>query len=921
MNKEKYDHSKIEKKWQDAWAKAEIFKVKESTDKEKNLYCLDMFPYPSGQGLHVGHPRGYTATDVYSRFMRLKGYNVLHPMGWDAFGLPAENYAIKNKIHPSIAVQQNIKKFKKQISSFGFSYDWSREINTTDPEYYKWTQWIFLKLFNRGLAYEKDAPINWCPSCKTGLANEEVSDGKCERCRTKVETKKIRQWILKITAYADRLLEDLDLLDWPESIKTMQRNWIGESEGAKIKFAIANQSESIEVFTTRPDTLFGATYLVIAPEHPLINKLKSAITNKQAVEEYIDKALQTQEFERTRDNEKTGIKIEGIKAVNPINNQVIPVFIADYVLMSYGTGSIMAVPAHDKRDFEFAIKYDIPIKKVIKPKNTSKSVVIGISVKPGFKDDLTKHNINFSTGLSSNNREHIRISLTDKQIHEYLKLISKYLKNNWWVEVIGSIDIILFKVDNKDVMIKNFFANESAVMERCKQMEKLVSDDKNIWAMLESSLFYQGFACYVESGTMINSGNFDGLGSAEGARKIVAHLAKNCNAKPQVQYKLRDWVFSRQRYWGEPIPIIHCPQCGIVPVPEKDLPVLLPEVKSYEPAGTGESPLANITNWVNTKCPQCGGSAKRETNTMPQWAGSCWYYLAYLMQENSQFTIFNSQLFKNWLPVDLYVGGAEHAVLHLLYARFWHKVLYDEKVVDTKEPFQKLINVGMIVAPDGQKMSKSRGNVINPDDLIRKYGADSLRLAELFIGPFSQSTQWHPNGIVGMRKFLEKIISLPVVITEKSNQMIESELYKMLAKIDHDTKDFQFNTAISAMMIFVNLCVKEKTISQEQYKKLLIALSPYAPHIAQDLWANQGENNFVCQQQFPSYAPQEKAKTIIIPIQVNGKVRGEIEINAADNNESIIHEAKSNSKIKPWLGGKIVKTIYIPWKIINFVVK
>ena len=806
MEKEKYNHSKIEKKWQDAWEKAQIFKTKFSHNNKK-YYCLDMFPYPSGQGLHVGHPRGYTATDVYARYMRMKSFNVLHPMGWDAFGLPAENYAIKNKIHPSLAVQQNIQKFKKQISSFGFSYDWSREINTTDPNYYKWTQWIFLKMFKRGLAYESDAPINWCPSCQTGLANEEVVTGKCERCHAPVVQKKIRQWMLKITHYADRLLNDLDGLDWPESIKTMQRNWIGKSEGAEIQFKIYNSQFSISVFTTRPDTLFGVAYLAVAPEYFTsnlkiqISKFNLKIQNLPEIERYCDTTeKQLDIIKQSFVKDKTGVEIKGVRAVNPANGKIIPIFVSNYVLNEYGTGAIMAVPAHDARDFEFAKKYNLPIVKVIQNKNENTSPFLG-------------------------------------------------------------------------------------------------------------------------EGKMINSAKYNRMENKDGAQRIIDDLARKKLAKKQTQFKLRDWVFSRQRYWGEPIPVIHCLKCGVVPVPEKDLPVLLPEVKSYEPTGTGESPLANIREWVNTKCPTCGGKAQRETNTMPQWAGSCWYYLAYLAKKNSKFEIRNSKLFDKWLPVDTYVGGAEHAVLHLLYARFWHKVLFDEKIVGSKEPFQKLINVGMIVAPDGQKMSKSRGNVINPDDLIKKYGADSLRLTELFIGPFSQSTQWNQNGIVGMRKFLERVIFLKSMISPKLNQNTENSLNQMLAKVDNDTRSFQFNTAISAMMIFVNLCIKEKSISKNQYKKLLTILSPFTPHIAQELWSKLDENSFICQQEYPTHQHQKTKQIISIPIQINGKLRGEIQANFNDSKETIVRSAQNNAKIKPWLCGKIIKTIYIPWKIINFVVK
>lgn len=984
MEKEKYDHSKIEKKWQDSWEKAQIFKVKESDSGNKNFYCLDMFPYPSGQGLHVGHPRGYTATDVYARYMRMKGFNVLHPMGWDAFGLPAENYAIKNKIHPSLAVQQNIQKFKKQISSFGFSYDWSREINTTDPNYYKWTQWIFLKMFKRGLAYESNTPINWCPACQTGLANEEVVAGKCERCHAPVVQKKIRQWMLKITQYADRLLNDLDGLDWPESIKTMQRNWIGRSEGAEIQFKIYNSQFSISVFTTRADTIFGATYLAVAPEYFTsnlkiqISKFNLKIQNLPEIERYCattEKQLNI--IKQSSAKDKTGVEIKGIRVVNPANGKIIPIFVSNYVLNEYGTGAIMAVPAHDARDFEFAIKYDLPIIQVIEPcfvstagadavrKNLTyveREAILAI-VKHWSKDEyigLKWKRVAWQTfitggpekGQSAENGAITEIIeetgyLHPKLIKELGGVHSQFYHTPKKVNRFAHFRVFYFELqDGEQIKISDVEKSRHDIRWVTRnQMKNFLTPDSHKYSWDE---FSNGLQVHLATGIMINSDKYNRMESKDGAQKIIDDLTRKKLAKKQTQFKLRDWVFSRQRYWGEPIPIIYCRKCWensksksqisilrknidysirngieymIIPVSEKDLPVLLPEVKSYKPTGTGESPLANIREWVNTKCPTCGGKAQRETNTMPQWAGSCWYYLAYLAKKNSKLEILNSKLFDKWLPVDTYVGGAEHAVLHLLYARFWHKVLFDEKIVDSKEPFQKLINVGMIVAPDGQKMSKSRGNVINPDDLIKKYGADSLRLTELFIGPFSQSTQWNQNGIVGMRKFLERVIFIKSMISPKLNQNTENSLNQMLAKVDNDTRSFQFNTAISAMIIFVNLCIKEKSISKNQYQKLLTILSLFAPHIAQELWSKLDENSFICQQQFPCFYPQEKSKVITIPIQVNGKVRGEIKINTTDNNKLIIKEAKSNPKIKPWLCGKIIKTIYIPWKIINFVVK
>ncbi|MCD6422133.1 leucine--tRNA ligase, partial [bacterium] len=681
----KYIPQKIEPKWQKFWLKNKTFRTLDpDKTKKPKFYVLDMFPYPSGAGLHVGHPRGYTATDIVARMKKMQGYNVLHPMGWDAFGLPAENYALQHKIHPQIITQRNIKRFKKQLISLGFAYDWDREINTTDPDYYKWTQWIFIQLFKHGLAYEAEVPINFCPSCGTALANEEVINGRCERCKTKVVRKKLRQWMLKITAYADRLLKDLDELDWPEYIKEMQRNWIGRSEGATIKFKVKDSPEVIEVFTTRPDTLFGATYVVLAPEHPLALKLSKGKHRKE-VEDYIKEAEQKTELERTDlAKEKTGA-FTGSYAINPVNGEAIPIWVADYVLAHYGTGAIMCVPAHDERDFEFAKKFGLPIKEVISP-----------SGQP-----------------------------------------SGELKE-----------------------------------------------------------------AYTEPGILINSGKFSGMRSEVAKKEIVKWLSQRGLAKKTVTYRLRDWIFSRQRYWGEPIPIVHCEKCGKVPVPEKDLPLRLPYVKHYEPSGTGESPLVKIKNWVNTTCPRCGGPAKRETNTMPQWAGSSWYYLRYIDPKNKKALVAKTKE-KYFMPVDLYVGGAEHAVLHLLYARFWHKFLYDIGVVSTKEPFQKLINVGTILAPDGKKMSKSLGNVINPDDLIKQYGADALRLYEAFIGPFRQRVAWDPQGIVGTKRFLDRVWGL---IKRKHradrNEEIEKKLHQLIKKVEEDIENFEFNTAVSAMMEF-----------------------------------------------------------------------------------------------------------------------
>lgn len=795
-----------------------------------------MFPYPSGSGLHVGHPRGYTATDVYSRFKKLQGFNVLHPMGWDAFGLPAENYAIKNKIHPEKVVADNIVKFKDQLNNFDLSYDWDREINTTDPKYYRWTQFIFLKLFERGLAYEAETPINFCPSCQTGLANEEVVAGRCERCKTEVERKNIRQWILKITEYADRLLSDLDGLDWPKPIKEMQRNWIGRSEGSNVRFDIIvseakssegdpvgqsqdgiatssdrnqtprnDNADSIEVYTTRADTLFGCTWVVLAPEHKLIEKLKVKSKNRKEIEEYIEKSKNKSDLERTElQKEKTGIELKGIKAINPINGKEVAVWIADYVLGHYGTGAVMVVPAHDERDFEFAKKYNIEIPFVIFPENGS-------------------------------------------------------------------------EIDQS--------------------------------------------SSYVEYGILKNSAEFDGLDSKTAMKKITEKLKESGHGDFAVNYKLRDWVFSRQRYWGEPIPIVHCDKCGIVPVPEKDLPVILPHVENYQPTGDGTFPLSNesdpaISEWINTTCPKCGSPAKRETNTMPQWAGSCWYYIAYLMKNGDEY-IWDREKIDPWLPIDLYVGGAEHAVLHLLYARFWHKVLYDEKLVGTKEPFQKLISVGTILGIDGQKMSKSRGNVINPDPLLEKFGSDALKMYELYIGPFSQMAKWNQNGIVGMHRFLQKVEKLSDAKISDSNAKNLISINKAIKKVSEDIESFDFNTAISTLIETFDQ-ISKNGWDRSTVAIFLTLLSPFAPKMTKEV-SDKIDIALGAWPEFdPRYIVDEK---VTIAVQINGKVRDQIEINIDDNEEDIKKVVLLREKVKAWIPESgIKKFIYIKGKIISIVV-
>lgn len=848
----KYPFSEIEPKWQKFWEENKTFKVSEDEKypKNKRMYVLDMFPYPSAAGLHVGHPEGYTATDIYCRYLRMNGYNVLHPMGYDAFGLPAENYAIKTGTHPKITTNENINHFTQQIKSLGFSYDWDRCVSTCEPEYYKWTQWIFLQLYKKGLAYEAQTPINWCPSCMTGLANEEVKEGRCERCGTQVTHKTIRQWILKITDYADRLDKDLDSLDWPESVKLMQHNWIGKSTGAEVTFTVADKDgkpteKKLTVYTTRCDTLFGATYMVVSPEHKIVHEITTA-EQKTSVEAYIEAAAKKSDLERTDLNkDKTGV-FSGSYAINPVNGKLIPIWIADYVLISYGTGAIMAVPAHDTRDWEFAKKFNLPIIEVLK----------------------------------------------------------------------SEVDV-----------------------------------QKQAW---------------TEDGVHVNSEFLNGLNKKDAIAKMLEFLEEKKIGKKAVNYKLRDWVFSRQRYWGEPIPLIHCPTCGTVPVPEEELPLRLPEVKSYQPTGTGESPLAAIDSWVNCKCPKCGGNAKRETNTMPQWGGSCWYYLRYLDPHN-QKQFCSPEAEKYWMPVDLYIGGAEHAVLHLLYARFWHKVLYDLGVVSTKEPFQRLVNQGMITSfafqranktlvpvdevekrDDGNfyekktgekleqivaKMSKSLKNVVNPDDEIKAYGADSVRMYEMFMGPLTMSKPWSTQGIVGIHRFLEKVWAIsekPISDVDISGKLADEKLIsarktfaQTVKKVTADTASLNFNTAISQMMIFINEITKLDSVPKAIWQDFVKILSPYAPHLGEELWHKLGNNESIAYVQWPvvneDFAKDEE-KTIVVMI--NGKLRGKFKAAPDSSDETLRSAAENNEDAKKFLEGKtIVKCVIVKDKLVNFVVK
>ncbi|MBI2410056.1 leucine--tRNA ligase [Candidatus Kaiserbacteria bacterium] len=824
-----YDHKKIEKKAQEIWAALDLYRTEDDTGREKK-YILDMFPYPSGEGLHVGHPKGYIATDIYSRFSRMKGFSVLHPMGWDAFGLPAENFALKNKVHPRAAVEKNIAHFKQQLAHIGLDYDWTREINTTDPEYFHWTQWIFLKMFEHGLAFQSDEPINWCPSCMTGLANEDLEGNVCERCGTVVEKKRLPQWVLKITEYADRMLADLDTLDWPEHIKEAQRNWIGRSEGAEIRFEVRTSdvltSErtsdvlNIEVFTTRPDTLFGATYLVLAPEHPLFQNegLRKSLRNVKKVYKYIQTAVSKTEIERAAEGkQKTGIKLEGIAAINPATKEEIPVYVADYVLGNYGTGAIMGVPAHDERDFEFANQFNIKISPVV-----------------------------FSAGSVSAG-----------------EIANGELQEIWGPE--------------------------------------RWAEEWNDW--------------YTHPGILINSGEFSGKHSEESKWDIVAAVG----GKRVTRYKLRDWVFSRQRYWGEPIPIIHCEKCGAVAVPYEDLPVTLPEVDHYEPTGTGESPLAAIESWVNTTCPKCGGPGKRETNTMPQWAGSSWYYLRFMDPHNGE-ELVSGKKEKYWAPVDVYVGG-DHAVRHLIYARFWHKFLYDISIVSTPEPFKRLEFLGFILAEDGRKMSKRLGNIINPDDVIAEYGADAFRVYEMFMGPFENTTAWSTASISGTARFIQRVWNFQERVSDKPNVALGPLLNETIRKVEKDIEVFKFNTAVSQMMIFLNAAEKEGSIGKEQWLAYIRILAPFAPHIAEALWEEAGKEGSIHAAAWPTY---DEALLLSnereIVVQVSGRKRGSVRLSAEASEAEALNEAMKLPTVTAALGGKEPsRVVYVPGKILNIV--
>ena len=801
----KYNHKAVEEKWQKIWEDKGVFHASDDTEKEK-FYALIEFPYPSGQGLHVGHPRPYTALDTVARKRRLEGYNVLYPIGWDAFGLPTENYAIKNHIHPEIVTKKNIARFKKQIQSLGISFDWSREINTTDPEYYKWTQWIFIQLYKHGLAYKKEMNVNWCTSCKCVLANEEVVNGVCERCGSEVVHKVKSQWMLKITEYADRLINDLDLVNYPDRVKAQQKNWIGRSKGAEVDFTTTT-GDTLTIYTTRADTLYGATYMVISPEHPMIEKWADKISNMNEIKKYQEAAARKSDFERTEvAKEKTGVRIDGVNAINPVNNKEIPIFISDYVLVSYGTGAIMAVPAHDTRDWEFAKKFDLPIIEVVKGGNV--------------------------------------------QVEAYTD---------------------------------------------------------------------------CAKGIMVNSGMLDGLTVDEAKKKIIDWLTSEGKGHSKVNYKLRDWVFSRQRYWGEPIPMVYCEKCGYVPIDEKDLPLRLPMVESYEPTDNGESPLAKMTDWINTTCPCCGGKAKRETDTMPQWAGSSWYYLRYMDPHNKN-AIASKEALNYWSPVDWYNGGMEHTTLHLLYSRFWHKFLYDIGVVPTPEPYAKRTSHGMILGENGEKMSKSRGNVVNPDEIVDEYGADTMRLYEMFIGDFEKAAPWSKASIRGCRRFVERYWNLQSVLIDgdKIRPELEGAFNKAIKKVGEDIENIKFNTAIATLMALINDISNVKSINKEELRVFSILLNPFAPHVTEEVYeACKLGNGILAEAEWPEYDESKCVdESVEIVVQVNGKIKAKLNIPVDADKDAVLDLAKNDENVKKAIDGmKIIKEIVVPKKLVNLVVK
>jgi len=944
-----YDHLKIEKKWQKYWDKKKTFVAKEDPKKTK-FYGLIEFPYPSGDGIHMGHVRTDTAMDVICRKKRMEGYNVLYPIGWDAFGLPTENYAIKTGIHPEIVTKNNSNNFRRQLKSIGFSFDWSREINTSDPTYYKWTQWIFLKFFEKGLAYKKKMLINWCPKCKTGLANEEVIDGCCERCGEKVEKKEKEQWMLAITKYADRLEKDLDDVNYLEKIKTQQKNWIGKSEGAEITFKLSNIDKNISVFTTRPDTLFGLSYVVIAPESEIVQQLKSNIKNWQEVEAYIKEVRNKPEIERTAEGkDKTGVILSGIKAINPVNKEEVPVFIADYVLAHYGTGAVMAVPAHDDRDYAFAKKYNLPIKEVIIPERIDKrnppisgkekverKNVQAVVRNPKTGKYLIIHSRKFlwnTFPMGGINENENVIEAAKREVMEetgYTNLVNaKILCNQVRAEYfakhkdqnrVSYTSLVSFDLENEnqvEIAEKEKTDNEILWVEKDKlNLDYMCHAEMDVWLQKLNN----SESAYIDDGIMVNSGQFNGRKNTE----IMREITEFAGGKITTTYKLRDWIFSRQHYWGEPIPVVHCEKCGIVALKEKDLPLKLPHVKKYQPTDNGESPLASISKWVNTKCPKCGGKAKRETDTMPNWAGSSWYYLRYT-DANNKKAFASVENLKYWMPVDWYNGGMEHTTLHLLYSRFWHKFLYDLKLVPTNEPYTKRTSQGFVLGEDGEKMSKSRGNVINPDGIVKTLGADSLRIYQMFMGPFDQSIAWSSNNIVGSRRFLEKVWKLQEKVTSKyeDSEDIILLLNQTIKKVGEDIESIGFNTAISGMMILTNNLENQEKISKQTFLSLIKILSPFAPHICEELNEIFGGKKSITLEKWPEYDEKKLSSSKAnVVVQINGKFRATVEVGVDSSENEVKTEAMKDINVAKWLEDKnIVKTIFVKNKIINFVIQ
>lgn len=932
----KYDPKEIESKWQKIWCEnPDNFSAKDDSNQKKS-FILDMFPYPSGDGLHVGHVESYTATDIYSRYIRMNGKNVLHPQGFDAFGLPAENYAIKTGVHPKITMKKAVETFKRQMNSMGFSYDWSREVNSSDPDYYKWTQWLFLLFYKNGLAYKKKAKVNWCPKCQTVLANEQAEGGKCERCGTEVVQKDLEQWFFKITDFIeDRkvgagegtrvgtsgLLSGLEKIDWPNSTKTLQKNWIGRSEGAQFKMQIKDTKDFIEVYTTRLDTVFGMTYAVVAPEHEILKRVQDDIKNWKEVESYLKASKKKTDLDRIEAKEKTGVELKGIKIINPFNGEALPLFVADYVLSQYGTGAVMAVPAHDERDFEFAKKYNLPIIQVIRKEDAKiRSYLMG-------RENITNEDVD-KIGvriLEETKDGYLKLEIPKEKVALYIKLIKEKLTKGYWNEIVGEDIKFIFK--SKDGKIKEFILEKN----NSKEIEKLGAEyndepylgKTNTWKWLAENDLYTDLIIHTDDGVLVNSEKYNGLTSEQAREKLTTWLEKNKIGQKKINYKIRDWLVSRQRYWGAPIPIIYCEKCGEVPVPGKDLPVVLPDDVDFKP--TGESPLKYSKKFQEVICPKCGVKAKRESDTMDTFVCSSWYYLRYADPKNGKEFASKEKL-KKWLPVDLYVGGAEHSVLHLLYSRFFAKVLHNLGYLNFDEPFLKLKHQGIILAEDGTKMSKSKGNVVNPDDVIKQFGADSLRCFEMFMGPLEDMKPWQTKGIVGIYRFFEKVWKMQYKVSsikyQVSDKKLESLVHKTIKKVSNDIEEMKFNTAISQLMILANTFDKEKEISLMHYTLYLLLISPFAPHLAEELWEKLGHKESIFKESWPKYNPNfikdEEAELII---QINGKVRDKITVSADILEGEAKKIATESEKIKKYIAGKeIKKVIFVKGRLINIVI-